>query len=361
MTVYKKDTTGKIRYLEVFTNKDEIIQMSGVLGTENPIVHTKKAKGKNIGKSNETTPEQQAIKEADSIIEGKLQEGYFKTVVEASVIEVILPMLAKDYNKELKKINWKGKVYIQPKFDGMRCLASVDNGNVTLMSRDGRLIQTMPHIQEELKRFPNGVYDGELYLHGNTFQQNMELIKKYRPGLTENISFHCYDLVDKSSFSERIVKVNNILADGFKHIRYVKTIPINSPDSISKYHEKNIEEGYEGSMIRHGDEGYKVNGRSSNLLKFKDFQDITATIIDIEPADQRPEWGVPVLKYSVDKLSGKVESIFRAGTKYTHEGRKDLLLNKEQYIGKTAEIRFFEWSDDGNPRFPVMVGIRLDK
>ena len=29
--------------------------------------------------------------------------------------------------------------------------------------------------------------------------------------------------------------------------------------------------------------------------------------------------------------------------------------------GKTAEIRFFEYTDDGLPRFPVCVGIRLDK
>ncbi len=30
-------------------------------------------------------------------------------------------------------------------------------------------------------------------------------------------------------------------------------------------------------------------------------------------------------------------------------------------MGKTAEIRFFEYTEDGIPRFPVAVGIRLDK
>jgi hypothetical protein len=38
-----------------------------------------------------------------------------------------------------------------------------------------------------------------------------------------------------------------------------------------------------------------------------------------------------------------------------------MLINKQDYLGKTAEIRFFEFTDDGLPRFPVMVGIRLDK
>jgi hypothetical protein len=44
----------------------------------------------------------------------------------------------------------------------------------------------------------------------------------------------------------------------------------------------------------------------------------------------------------------------------SHEDRKELLKNKQNYIGKTAEVRFFEWTDEGNPRFPIMVGIRLD-
>ena len=47
--------------------------------------------------------------------------------------------------------------------------------------------------------------------------------------------------------------------------------------------------------------------------------------------------------------------------KYSHEEREDFLTNKKKYIGKPAEIRFFEYTDAGIPRFPVMVGIRLDK
>jgi hypothetical protein len=34
---------------------------------------------------------------------------------------------------------------------------------------------------------------------------------------------------------------------------------------------------------------------------------------------------------------------------------------KEEYIGQTAEVRFFEYTDGGIPRFPVCVGFRLDK
>jgi hypothetical protein len=38
-----------------------------------------------------------------------------------------------------------------------------------------------------------------------------------------------------------------------------------------------------------------------------------------------------------------------------------MLAMKGEYIGQTAEVRFFEYTDGGIPRFPVCVGFRLDK
>ena len=126
-----------------------------------------------------------------------------------------------------------------------------------------------------------------------------------------------------------------------------------SSDLLKELHSNNISNGYEGSIIRWGTEGYKVNGRSSNLLKYKDFQDIALKIIDITPNEANPLHGTPHFE-----LRGKS---FKSGVKMSYEDREDLLQNKNKYIGKTAEIRFFEYSENGIPRFPVMVGIRLDK
>ena len=51
----------------------------------------------------------------------------------------------------------------------------------------------------------------------------------------------------------------------------------------------------------------------------------------------------------------------RAPIKVYEYNREEILANKKDYIGKKAEIRFFEYTDDGLPRFPVCVGIRIDK
>lgn len=345
MILYKKDTKDKIRFLEIDVLGNILYQISGIVGTINPIKHEKECKGKNLGKSNETTPEQQALQEKESLIKEKLKEGYFKTQLEAETTDILFPMLAKDYKKEEKKIDWSGDVFIQPKLDGMRCLLIVDN-KVTLKSRNGRFITTLKHLENV--DLPEGIYDGELYAHGYSFQENMEFIKKVCKG-TELIRFHCYDLVEDISFAERIEKVNVLQS---KYIEIVPTYKIIKND-ITNYHSMFLKDGYEGSIIRHGKEGYKINSRSSNLLKYKDFLDISVPILDIIPSESRPEWGTPILKLK--------DKTFKAGLKYPYAQRKEFLQNKSDYIGKIAEIRFFEYTDDGLPRFPVMVGIRNDK
>lgn len=352
-TLYKKDQSGKTRYLKISTKGAELIQESGVVDTDSPISHSKACRSKNIGRSNETTPEQQAKLEMASKIAEKLTEGYFENLDDAKTEEVILPMLAKSYNDEKDKIDWNN-AYVQPKFDGMRCHAHIKkDGSVTLMSRQGKVIENMMHITSDLSKIKGDlILDGELYFHGGNFQENMRLIKKYRKGETENIQYHVYDIVMDRPFNSRNAHIKAGLEES-KNIVFVKTAKIRNEKDLTNFHKEFLSQGYEGSIVRWGDAGYKANGRSSNLLKYKDFQDIACKIIDITPADSRPEWGVPTLEYKGKK--------FQAGMKYSHAEREDFLKNKKAYIGKTAEIRFFEYSEDGIPRFPVMVGIRLDK
>lgn len=344
--IYKKDSKGKIRFLGVSAEGDELVQTSGVVGSDNPVEHRKVCKGKNIGKSNETTPAEQAVLMAASKIASKMSEGYFDSVEKAQKELVILPMLAKSAEKEMKKVIFP--CYVQPKLDGMRALYNTGE----MISRKGKAIETMGHITEDIQQSTHMILDGELYAHGKSFQDNMRLIKKYRPDETEAVKYHVYDIVSDLPFGARYEMLKEI-AGLYAHVEVVETRQIFNEDELKEAHSEYLAAGYEGTMIRWGDEGYKINGRSSNLLKYKDFIDISARIIDIEPAESRPEWGTPVLDY------GGV--IFRAGTKLSHTEREELLTNKSDYIGQMAEIRFFEFSESGTPRFPVYYGIRLDK
>ena len=347
--VYKKDSKGKIRVLHVYTEGADMIQSSGLVDGAK-VEHRTTCKGKNIGKSNETTPEEQARKEAEAKIETKLSTGYFDTIEETEV-EVILPMLAKSYDKEAKKIDWE-TAYVQPKLDGMRALGTA---NKQMISRKGKAIDTMSHIQLEVNSTGCAdTLDGELYAHGLSFQDNMRLIKKYREGESENVKYHVYDMVlPNLSFSERYLILSKLVLSDESFIKLVPTYKVTSKEDLDKYHAKFLAQGYEGTILRWGTDGYKINGRSSNLLKYKDFKDIACKVIDVVPTERVPEHGKCICE-----LDSKT---FGTGMKFSSAEKKDILINKEDYIGKTAEIRFFEYTDDGIPRFPVCVGFRLDK
>lgn len=345
MKIYKKDSKGKIRFAEFILEKDTYIVNTGVIGSINIVAHPKQCKGKNIGKSNETSAEIQAEKEMEAKIVKKLKEGYFKTLKEVKESNVILPMLAKEFSKEKHKIDWSN-CYVQPKLDGMRCLDTISGK----LSRKNTPINTMGHIVVNRPGLGKFAVDGELYAHGLSFQENMKLIKKLRPK-SKDVKYHVYDTISELPFIDRysLLMASVDLSD---NLELVKTYRVTSLNEVQKYHKLFLAQGYEGTMIRWGNEGYKINGRSSNLLKYKDFQDISSSIIDIISSEVRPTHGTPVLEYN-----GKT---FKAGVKGSFEFREDLLINKNNYIGSKAEIRFFEWTDEGLPRFPVMVGIRLD-
>ncbi len=347
-TLYKLDSSGKLRVLNIWTEGANVVQESGLI--DGKLARTASlCSPKNLGKVNETTADEQAISEMESKIREKLKEEYFLSLEEAEKSAVVLPMLAKKYNDEKQKVIFP--CFAQPKLDGMRCLGHPNK----MISRKNTPIDTMRHIQEELSALGSSIIlDGELYAHGLSFQENMRLIKKERPE-TITVKYHVYDLIADIPFELRY----ELLKEKVKGLEFVELVPtyvIHNEEELKKYHAQFLGEGYEGTIIRWGTQGYDINKRSSSLLKYKDFIDIALPIKDIRPSDVVPTQGFPVFYWK-----GAKNDELSAGMKFSHAEREEFLTNKENYIGLTAEIRFFEYSETGVPRFPVCVGFRLDK
>lgn len=368
-TLYKKDSKGKIRVINFWTAGGELKQESGLLGG-NLVLNSRMCAIKNKGKSNETSASDQAELELESCYNGKLTEGYFKTEKEAQETEVILPMLAESYKDFAHKISWEDGVILNPKLDGMCCLIKAGNGTVTMTSRDGKDIMasngnSMEHILNEFKYLQldkEYIFHGELYQHdieveegGTKFQAIMRAIKKHRPGISEQIKFHVYDMVETEwSYSSRMQFILDNLYE-LRTVEFIDCVTVYSEKELKEFHSKALHDGYEGTMVKANGLPYKINGRSKNLLKYKDFSDISLHIKDIRPSDRKPDEGFPVFQW----IGAKNDEL-KAGMKFSKEVRREWLKNKDKYIGKPAELRFFEFSDNGVPRFPVVVGIRLD-
>jgi len=355
-TIYKKDTKGRIRQLSIWCDSGMLYQESGLVGGK-LITHSKLCKPKNIGKANFRNSTAQASLQMGALIIKKLREGYFVTAEKAETEDIILPMLAYDFFKHRNKIQRKNMA-LQPKLDGVRCLMfyNAEHKTLTAVSRTNVPIKYVDHIRHELLaklyyELSDIVLDGELYVHGNTFQENTKLLNN-KP-TSEFIEYHIYDMIDtKAKFVDRISKIEALLGwDGI----YVKIVPttLSVTADLDDFYVGYIDEGYEGMMVRDKTSMYKVSGRSDRLLKYKKFIDISLPIQDITPNDSNAKHGTVWVTFK-----GKLQ---KTGAKLSHADREELLTNRDSMIGLMAEIRYFEETDDGKMRFPVYHGIRIDK
>ena len=368
-TIYKEDSKGNLRFLSIYTEDDTLYQKSGIVDTANPVVHSKVCTPKNVGKSNETTGAEQAVAQAESLYTKKIREGYFDNQADAKSNLVIKPMLAKDYFKEKHKIINKTLLSVQPKLDGIRCIITYCpvSKKATAKSRQNVEITTIGHILREMEKVLKDVEteiitDGELYKHGLTFQENTKLVKNDFTEAQDPIEYHIYDLVDtveKYTFSARCSAYLLLFKHNAKP-QYIKTVErsviftkMKAEEILKQRYEEFVNIGYEGIMVRVSDAKYKLNGRSSGLLKYKMFKDIALPIVDITPNEANPNHGTVWVEFN-----GQIQ---KTGSKISHKEREELLTNKNNYIGKTAEIRYFEETDDGKMRFAYYHGIRIDK
>jgi ATP-dependent DNA ligase len=344
MRIYKKDSKGKLRFLEISALAGKVIQTSGLLKGK-PVTHVKECTPKNTGRANATTDIEQADVEAAAIIVKKLQEGYFPTQEAALNTEVKMPMLAESYKEQAHKVVYP--CYVQPKLDGIRC----NKKGRELKSRANRDITTVKHISND-GDIQSEILDGELYQHGASFQTITSLVKKYVKDETEDIKYHVYDMMSDKPFYERYLMLQE-LTKNCVHTVVVDTFVVTNYEELVAFHNKFLSEGYEGTMVRWGNAPYKANGRSANLLKYKDFQDVALPIIDVIESDRVPGQGIVVIEYN-----GHVS---KTGSKLSHKQRAELWTNRLDYIGQTAEIRYFEETDKGGLRFPIFLGTRIDK
>lgn len=318
--------------------------------------------GKNIGKSNETTSYDQAVKEAVALWQKKLDKGYGLDSLappKYAEMDYPLPMLAHDYKKRGHDLVWP--CYAQPKLDGIRCVAAKRNGLVTMWSRAGKVFDTMPEIQTELDLLleEGDFVDGEIYVHGWSFQRITRAVKKRRDQPddddTLNLRYHIYDRPDlEASFEDRYVKdplMDRIRAQGVR-LCDVQTWTLVDQSYLDGSESDWIGQGYEGIILRGGTDPYKWKHRSTTLLKVKRFQDDEFLIVGGKEGTGRATGQVT---FTCVTDTG---AQFDARPKGTDQQRQDWWTSLDKFIGCKLKVKYQGFSDEGIPRFPVGLGIR---
>ena len=354
-TLYRKGKKGETLVWRTWAKDGFIYTEHGQEGGQLQ-VSEKEVYPKNIGKANETTKEEQAVKESQALYKNKLTRKYRETKEEADA-GVFLPMLAKKYDE--KKVNFP--CYLQPKLDGVRCMAYWEGDRIILLSRSGREYDQVPHINKQLSEFlpKDKVIDGEIYTHGYTFQEITRLVKKNRPE-SVNLEYHVYDLVDKdTSIRERWVgrwmDLSGLkIPESCSHVKKVYTIEINANFSIPLIHAKFLNDGYEGTIIRNIDGLYTFGHRCNDLFKVKTTEDSEFEIIGFREGEGRLK-GTVIWECKND-VNGQT---FDVTPKGSLELREEYFKNGNDYIGEFLKVSFIGRTEDQKPKCAVGEGIRL--
>ena len=364
-TLYKRSKTGAILQWSIFTKGNQYWtehgQVGGKIITGKPTI----CEGTNIGRSNERTPEEQAVFVAERMWKDRQRvEGYSIDInrVDDGKEHFECTLAHKWTEKTAAKL--PNKVLVSPKLDGLRCIIDKDGA----YTRNGKRYVTSKFIEESLEEFfgmfPHMILDGELYCHElhDDFNRITSLARKTKENsitdeewdeIEGKLKLHVFDVCNPSfpgmTFSERYEFICKYL----KINPFVEIVPntLVTQDEIHECHAKYIEEGYEGIMIRNPLMQYE-HTRSKNLLKYKEFIDDEFEVVDITAG-----------KGLRSTMAGRIHCVTKDGVEFeasmrgTHEYFTELLENKSEYIGLLATVRYQNLTPDGKPRFGVMVDI----
>ena len=276
-------------------------------------------------------------------------------------MEKIKAMLAHKYNPD--KADYPA--FIQPKLDGVRCLFTAEGA----FPRAGNQFMNVDHIEEALKPFfaknPTAVLDGELYNHGlkDDFEKIISLVRKKKPTdvdkaeAAELVQYHMYDVASMTigTYVDRFLFLQSEPSFRDKYCLQINetTLAVDFDNALDK-HKKYLKLGYEGSIYRTPSGKYKGT-RSWDLMKFKDFHDAEATIINYEVGKGKREGTLG--KFIMEDENGNVFGC-PPGKGYDYKGMADLLENIHDYIGQVATFTYFQRTQAGSYRHPLFKCLR---
>lgn len=348
-------STQRIKQWKINVIGNKIIIEHGFMNSKQ-VIHEQICEGKNIGKKNETTPEEQAQIEAQSQWDKKIKSGYvtydkIKNTDFTDTLPTYFPMLAMEFSDKTEHF----PCYAQPKLDGIRCIVFKYKNQIIFQSRNNNIFQNFPHLLLELNllfiKNPNLIIDGELYNHELGFQKITSIVRKKDHPELNKIQYHVYDIIDtEKTYEHRYNYLKNYIKTSIS-LFLVETKFIKNKNEMNDLHNLFINKGYEGIMLRNPNGLYKKKIRSKDLLKYKLFKDTDYTIV----SHHEGVGGVPVFECVNEE--GK---IFSVNMKCTLEEKREMMEHVKEYYGKKLIVKYQELSEENIPRFPVGLGIRAD-
>jgi len=368
-----------------------VLKFTVATGLEHKSEGTFVTSGKNIGKKNQTNQFTQALRNAlskynkqhanihkgSAISTSNTRDGAnaLSTVHDSEyMIPIVPPMLAQCLEKV--SVDYSRRVYIQPKFDGVRLVIVYDpqTEKLVMYSRNSKIYPDFERFQAGLKPILEQVFqeiglvmylDGEAYIHGRPLQyisgrvrkgDDAELEYRVYDCFTYDIETEQFNLTEK--YNKRLERLQALEGEFTKtgFVQLVETYKATSKEQVDKKYQQFLTRGFEGAMLRinkpyvFSEKGY----HSKFLLKMKPTHDSEFEIIDITQGTGKNA-GCLIYRCKTDKgrefnvnLSAPIEE---RKEKYTYY--MEIINGEPRYqtelVGKMLTVQYDDLSEDGIP------------
>ena len=385
----KRDSNGKIRcaHLELeesIENEKYIIHRTtyqyGGKHTSQPDIIITEGKAKR-------SPLAQAILQYNAKLKEYKDKGYKdlnKDPEEYSVSEIneILPevntdsngfakhMLAKSSDKVKQASIDKVKYWFASrKIDGVRCSFYWNGKKILTASRGGSTYEySTQHITQNLKfieffkKHPDYVLDGELYKHGKQLQEISGAARLEKNAVDcDWLEYYIYDIMlpnvtfyDRLQVLKEIKEELNLSFNPYKEWRendlQVQMVPqekVSGYDAIMDLHNKYVEEGWEGVVIRNPEKTYGFGKRTNDMIKLKMYKDSEFKVIGYE-------LGLRGTEDMVFICETPVGNTFKAKPLGDRTTKEEYVENFEtKYKNHMATVKYFYYSNGGDEQTGV--------
>jgi hypothetical protein len=345
-TLYKLSGAGRVRQWTgyVVKKEDGLYYSRKEFGQQGgkQVIEDSLGVPKNVGKANETSSYEQAFKEMKADEAKKRKSGYNENCIANKFFkpQKLHTYLAKDGSGKRDKFDWTNGAWLTRKYNGICYLVGPDT---TDQWTRGLEFYSLPFLHLPYKLDYTLV--GELYLEnkastiiaGALKGMKMDLLKK-----AKYVVFDCYG-GDSTSFEDRREYLSTLdLPAPYELDLGVK---VNTEEEALDLHKTFVAEGEEGTVIREPLGIYRPDYRSYQVQRIKDVDSDVVTITNIS-VDAR---GCAIFFVRLDKHNEVLE--FDVTPTGSLEDRRVIYYNRETYIGKTVEIKYMSYGQNGIPLF----------
>lgn len=293
---------------------------------------------------------------------------------------VIKPQLAKQSEKVTNTKIFDNKWMVSRKLDGVKALFYYKDGEILTASRGGEdynvattHIRTYKPLVDFFKKYPNVILDGELFVRGKSLQQISGAARMEKNAYDcEWLQYWVYDCyhIDKPEMiaHERqlflietlnhengiFVYSNTDMDDLTDPVRILHQEVHKTWDTFMELHDKYVNEGFEGAVIKDPNKPYKPGSRGNQLIKIKKYKSEDFKVIDYELGLR----GSEDMTFICELEDGRT---FKAMPVGNREVKEEYVENFDsKYRGHKAECTFFNYSDDNIPTQPKLRIFRFD-